>query len=776
MMIRFNTMDELRTFLRADRDSVSLNPIRFINVDSMVMWIEVKKLLLSMSKTPVYLSSFCSEDDTTPNMRRLMASVKETTDTICISPLSEYLRVNPDIAKTTIEDVLSKEYPGNTDGKLRIYIPMYRMKSVFQTMTDSDPRKKDCVIFLDTGEESDYSLTIIQKDLDVNLSGNEIFGFQKYLQYWEQNPDKPLILHTSNAIHFGQNVFFDNVKVIVTSFDLLKSYFNLPAQFHKENGSAHFWDQLTSIITKEKTFESACCSILLINRFTSKLFDNWETYSRFQQWILWMWARKKQPTGYLGVCVNESKSCEDFIELLLLRHIQFLSSKLFINYYAERKALLLSMKIAPSEAFWEAVNCLEVLDKLRVVTDISLKERTEIFTALCEIPSKQIKDALDILATTYPKLANYLITNENVEIEGLPETISDYLIEYRWNKAANIIPSSFVDRVRSFAVEHGASVYAMKSRNAIVGEEYDDTSGIVFVDGMGIEYANYLASALQKLSKNSFRIRAGYCNLPSTTSENKDFMDGRRVVIYASDLDKMKDGGNQYPRSIEQELDFLDSIVEKINYEFSGGVTRIILTSDHGSSRMAVLIRNTSLDKKYNAGERQIYKYGRFCDGVDLAEQFETGIECKDKDGHDRLVFADYSRFAQNGAPVDEIHGGASIEEWIVPVVIIDKTDVRKPKLSVVIVAPTLALRADSMTGMVTVDFSLKGYSDNDVSVRVHGKKIECKRSGSAYSFKYLPNKAETSVKVSVYISNNSIGEFKFDIKQGIAKNDKFDL
>ncbi|MGN1217746.1 MAG: hypothetical protein ACI4TD_07215, partial [Phocaeicola sp.] len=104
-MIQFKNIDDLRDFLRKDRDVASLYPLRFINVDSMEMWVNVKKLLLSMSKKHVCLSSFCSQDDTMPNMRRFTSSIKVISENVCVSPLSEYLRVNPDIVQSTIMDL-----------------------------------------------------------------------------------------------------------------------------------------------------------------------------------------------------------------------------------------------------------------------------------------------------------------------------------------------------------------------------------------------------------------------------------------------------------------------------------------------------------------------------------------------------------------------------------------------------------------------------------------------------------------------------------------------
>ena len=87
-MVKFNSISELRAYLRKDRTESSLNPVRFINVESMEMWAEVKKLLLSMSSGHLLLSGFCDADDTTPNIRRLIAKMKASTGSICVLPIS----------------------------------------------------------------------------------------------------------------------------------------------------------------------------------------------------------------------------------------------------------------------------------------------------------------------------------------------------------------------------------------------------------------------------------------------------------------------------------------------------------------------------------------------------------------------------------------------------------------------------------------------------------------------------------------------------------------
>lgn len=770
---RFNNVEELENFLYADREKSSLNPIRFINVDTMEKWIDIKKILLSLSDAYICLSSFCVDADTTPNMRRFIAKIKAVRESICVSPLSEYLRVNPYMAKSIVEELLTKEYRGNMNGKLRIYIPMYRMKSVLQTISDLDPRKKDCLSFLETGEDSDYSLTIIQKDLDITIAGNEIFGFRQYLQYWEQNPNKPLVLYTANAIHFGQNVFFDSVKVIVSSYDLLCHFYHLPSVYCKEDGGNEYWDQLAKAVCREHSFESACCSLLLINKFEVRLFDNWKNYSLFQKWLLWMWSRLYVKEGYLGICIKESVSEESFVLLLCNKIIALYGTKEFEKLYIERKRLLCVMGMALPKTFWEETEKLEIMQRLSVLSDNTIREREEIFSILKDISEQSKSDAIERLRLVFPALANYIYSSKILEIEDFPECFTEYFHLYRWYKAANILPESFIELVKEIAVQRGTLVYSLKSRNMIINEEYDADTAIIFVDGMGIEYAEYFYSVLSLLCSDGFRIRirAGYCNLPSTTSVNKDFLEGKRVAASFIELDEMKHGGNQYPHTMEQELSFLNGLAEKVRDAFNLGVSRIIVSSDHGTSRMAVLVRKTPFDIKVATKGHSIYKYGRYCDGVDMPDIYETVIEFDNK-----LIFADYSRFEQKGAPVDEVHGGASLEEWLVPIVIIDRTDVRKAKLAVSIMPPQMPIKPDLLTRMCTVKFSLKGYDGDDVSVRVHGKKIFCRHADGMYIFKCELQKTENNVSTSVWIGLENVGTFKFDIKQSIAQNKKFDL
>lgn len=73
-MTTFKDLESLQLFLKQDAKRVSLNPVRFINVDSMAMWIEVKKFLLALADETLPLSKFCEGKDTTPNIKSMISS------------------------------------------------------------------------------------------------------------------------------------------------------------------------------------------------------------------------------------------------------------------------------------------------------------------------------------------------------------------------------------------------------------------------------------------------------------------------------------------------------------------------------------------------------------------------------------------------------------------------------------------------------------------------------------------------------------------------------
>lgn len=770
----FTSIEKLKEYLIEDQNRATISPIRFINVETMVMWSEVKKVVLSLCDKSLFLSDFCEGEDTTPNIKRVLSRLKTYDKSVCIAPLSEYLRVKPESALSTINKVLSTEYDNNENGKLRIYFLMYRMKDILRNVPNDDPRRQNAIMYLNSSEETDYSLTIIQDDIKVSIHGNEIYGFKKYLQYWEQNPDKPLILHTKNAIYFEENNFFDNVMVIANSFDLLKYKYELPIKFEYSLGSTDKWNSLAKSVTQEGDFESACKAVFHTNKYEVDLFGQWNKFDEYKKWLIWLWTKNQNGTSYIFTCANVSKTVEQFQKELFDAIVQYVSSSSYATVYAERRNILRLMQMsALPMGFLSKLSTLPEIDGLKCLTDLTLVEKKAIFDLLKVLGYSRRYECYEILKYVYPDLQHYFVGNKTDNPANMTDKHKDYFERYKWQKITNTLTEDFDLLVKQYAYEKGESVYSIQPRSLIVSELYNDDTAVLFVDGMGAEYVNYLSNLFADLSEAEYSVsyNVGYCHLPSITEINKDFLNGKKALepIYA--LDELKHSTFSYPLNIIKEFDELRKVKEFVMNTFNETIKRIIIASDHGTSRLAVLIRETQFDKKIKAEGCEIYRYGRYCIGTELEHELPTAINYDGK-----LIFADYTRFEQKGAPYDEIHGGASIEEWLVPIVCVEKRIENsrvEEKCEIETITPIV--QPEIGTGQVSIIFNVRGKKCKKVYVTIKGVRYACAEKEGAYCFEYVPVRNETEIKVLVS-DGGILGEFTVKVKQKISQNKKFDI
>ena len=670
-MIIFESLNELKNFLRREKGQRTSAPVRFINVDSLSDWLEMKSFLSTLTTDFIFLSSYCAGADTFPNLRKLRNDLQKAAQTVCVLPLSELLRINPDQAAQEVNLLLNLHK--SEVCSLRIYFLMYRLKSLFLSLKITDPRQKNCLLLSPAEVVDDYSLTIIQKPMRLTISGEHVDGFKQYLECWENSFNAAPILYTGNAVYLQDKNFFDDVKVIATAYDLLRHHYDLPADFKRIFGSEENWQRLVELVATAGSLRRAFCREFKVDTFSTLAFKNFGVRENFQQWLLWLWC-KLQNAGYVAHCARASASPEEFVVQIYELIFSFAKEKFFDEFCNERREVLSLMKVLPPESFIERARQADKRLALKILTDNSQAERLMIFETLQRFRFSELSTAQEILQRTFPALANYLSDGA----EGFTAEQAEYFRRYRWTKVTNRLTEDFNRRVTEIAKNAGKNIYAPESRNQIVGEEYSAEAAILFVDGLGAEYLNFLAADLVTLADNfAVKYRVGRCNLPSVTENNKDFLAGKNVAAEILDLDTLKHNNPPYPENILGELEFLTALKEKI-LRASNTFRKIILCADHGTSRLAVLARQTKFDNAFPSEGRQVYKSGRFADATDDDERnFPTAPEYDGK-----IIFADYSRFIQKGAPGNEVHGGATLEETLVPVITIERHEkISKPPI-----------------------------------------------------------------------------------------------
>lgn len=276
-----------------------------------------------------------------------------------------------------------------------------------------------------------------------------------------------------------------------------------------------------------------------------------------------------------------------------------------------------------------------------------------------------------------------------------------------------------------------------------------------FVDALGAEFYCFILYLLNK-EYNSvyFDAQIAFAELPTVTEKNKGFIVNRNAEDRIPDLDDIKHNGD-YPNYICAELEIVREVINKAISKLEM-YRKIIITADHGSSRGVVLAKGKTIKAENNVkGERD----GRYC--VDGDNTYESKLPCciDIKNYH---VLASYDRFSVSGAAKNENHGGASLEEVLVPVIVLSREPIFE-KISIV----DYDSNVKPINGKAHVSFKLDKEIDAVIAV-VLGQRYICFKEDERWSFEAdVGTRSKYSVQI---ISNRVIGEFKYTVHKGIKK------
>lgn len=751
----FHDIEQLKEFLETDKNRNDLSPVRYINVETLDMWVKLKTFLIDICSEIIFLSVFCEQNDTTPNLKQMMNRLRKTNKNTLVVPLSEHLRVNNEIAKSTLEKILKMDYLNyEFQNNFKIYIPIYRMKSLLKSLPGDDIRYNNSFLFLEASSDIDYALTIIQNSLDVKIAGNEIFGYKKYLSYWEQNPDKPIILHTSNAIHYANVVFADDVKVIVNAFDLLKYHYNLKESIKRQWGNDNQWYELAKRFKVGQNIDTTLLDILSVTKYDQNtLLSNWKKYSDLEKWALWLLIKIRAKSDYIGLVINNCSCFDNFENSMCCTIIDLLSHEKYNEFYIERKKLIEIMQLNNFTVdFYTRLNGLNPFDRIKCLTDITEKEKKSILLSLQRINIDN--SVLELLKTIYNDLYLYLQISECGS-----DIFEEYFSKYKICKIQDSYNDDFAFLVNEIAKNKGVW-WTLDSRNYIVDTKYSEGSLIYYIDALGLEYLPILKSIFESRGL-SIDIQVGYCNIPSITELNNDFTVNRRVEK-EFELDHRKHEKADYPLNILNELELIKKFADRA-IRYLDENKKVIITTDHGSSRLAVIAKKATIKANDTA---TVLRHGRYC--VDDKQSYGYVYECCiDKDQYH--VFANHDRFSISGAALGEVHGGATLEEVLVPVITIqaDNNEI-KEQVKIEILTPEIK---QTVSGKIIVKFKLNKKFDKVVAV-VQGKRYVCKYSNNCWSFEPEIGKADRYT--ANIVSNETLGSFEYKIKKGISSN--FDI
>jgi len=754
--VNIPTIEQFERVIADDMKRKDLRILRFINIESLGLWVKVKNLLVQKCHAQIRLSKFCDSDDLTPKINRLCAELETIIDNTLLVPLSEHLRINNTKSGEMLSQIMSIKYANDVYSKgIHVYIPMYRMKDCLQDLLKQDRRLNDNIIFLEAQErDDDYSLTIISRDIDVTINGHNITGYKSYLEYWEDNPAKPIILFTDNAKYYKKNVFADNVKVLVNAFDIIKFHNLLPYNIDESMGEDWQWRDLLIKMKSKNDINALLENLLGIGKVdAAQLLSKWKDSGEFEKWLIWLWLKFEAKTGYWYSVMSKNNNCKELLEDIVCG-IFSLNAK-DKDIYLERKNLIEILQIEELMLqFWTELEGIKDNERIYYLTNCTKREREWIISIIGKIDiNSRLKEYLKY---AYPSLYAYM-----AEYTLEDEQITEYFKQYKLQKLQNVFTPEFVKEVSELAAQKGVWWKTRRPRNKHVDDAYSNNAFICWVDALGVEYLSLIQSLLDdKYRGIYYEINIGYAEIPTITEINKDFVVDRKHDVTRT-LDNLKHNG-KYPDCIEEELRLIEDAV-KTAVQRLDTFDRVIITSDHGASRGAILHKGT-IHKSDDMA--RVERFGRYCIQADT--QYEDRYAgCIDKDAYH--IFANYDRFSISGNEQSEIHGGATLEEVLVPIIVLSKTLLEQKA----IITPLLTEIKPKAGELPRIMFKVDRQF-NELFATVEAKKYVCHREDDYWYFEPETDKQEYYVaKLS---SKGNIGELEYKIVKGRTDNKKFDI
>ncbi|MEG0942700.1 MAG: BREX-4 system phosphatase PglZ [Angelakisella sp.] len=480
----------------------------------------------------------------------------------------------------------------------------------------------------------------------------------------------------------------------------------------------------------------------------------------YRNWLVLLYFKlntEQIQNFYLKLVVEETLIFEDFKTNLMVKITEFShKDRHFRQLYDERKKLL---KDFPEEdiAVFVKSNKIDLEESIYRLTDNTLLEKK---TTVKWVVRNGFSEAISYV---YPALDAYL-KKYIFDCPVLAGELTEYFDSYKRQKVSNHISDDFVKLVEKYA--SGISYAQMPTRdNAIKAIAGKNSAYLYWIDALGVEYLSYITALAKKkgLSIHTDIVRS---DLPTITSINKQFYEqwtgGKKYKEEQLDNIKHKDKGGYFftddedPIHIPAELEVIDKALNTAAMELGmHNCKSFVIASDHGASRLAVIKKQEVPYETDTKGEHS----GRCCKAFDRCD-----VPCKVED-NGFIILSDYGRFRGSRPANVEVHGGASLEEIVVPVITL--TLKKQASVQIKVMRPD-DITADRHDG-VTLNLYISDVDSLDnISLVVEDKPYQGKsEDGIHYTFglKEIKRAKAKPYTADVFDGSDLIGSISLKVK-----------
>jgi hypothetical protein len=698
---------------------------------------EYREILSAFSDTPtIKVSAYCVGADKDPDTQELLNTVKLQTGTCLLLGLGDYLTARGGMAKNTLRPY--KDLVLRDDCRIAILLCAH-MYQVVKKIYDADPRARTRILLPQTTPPIP----------EVSSSNELVYGLKAYLDACERGT-------SVGSVTSSRNIGTVTVLNPENAYDALKHKF--PQEFAKlsqGSGSPEHWGELLENLNKTK---KNILQYLSDHNFASPeyIFLNYAKKKDHTAWTYFLYLKlNANSQNYLGLVASKAETMGSLLDTAKTAILDIdATDKRFKLFYEQRKTLLKGCADVDMADFIPKIHVRGV-DRIAYLTDNTKVEKQAVIVALCE----GAKD--DSLSVSYPDLYLYL---QDYQFED--DRFTTYFSLYKKAKLTNKIDDNFQRLVDNYAASRPYNL--LPARSSLISGMDDGHTTLLFLDAFGVEYLGYVKGKCAELEMR-LRAKIARANLPTRTLANRGFFDewcGKKETPI-KDLDEVKhhpERGYDYnnsplPIHVAEELEIIKTALERAKTKLSTGeCQKVAIASDHGASRLAIL----DPDIQIEAIGCEVKSSGRYCLGQELPSA--NNIVTETEGGY--AVIADYSRFSGSRAASVETHGGATLEEVIVPLIELTLAD---SNIQVILEKNVIEIGYKTVPVLVliiTPDF-------DNITVSVKGKIYPAQKQEKNKFVVTMPELKKGKYTLNVFENQNKIASKEFTVKsKGFAERD----
>ena len=731
----------------------------------------VKRMQLDGNKTCVFVHDYCGKG--LPQIDALFRDVKKKGCFVVIG-LSSYVML---LGKKRAEELMARLQELSVAG--HVIVLLSHMKEIRLSRMQQDQHLSYRVLLLE-GDPTPLPSIYLASPEENSFGQLVLPNIQALLEKLEQYD--PVGGETSFAVRTSlhKEVFSESMYSIRSSKgiykELLRAFPVLKGDLEESWGTKEDWERFAQEWKECLSWGALAEKHFGIDaHFSAILEREYEQADTYETWLYWLLLKVQGASedAYLSYALGKSRHWQDLWEHIFLSLSSLSFQMREFEKYCEGRKRLLEGQAIPATWVSEYQDAIaqKGRDAIWYLFAGTAWEEKMLFQCLADYDYTK-EEVMGVLKTHFPDLFAYMksftFTMHQKVPERLVPLLTKYFDDYKWQKLMNHLTPDFKAQVNTLAEHRVYNQFPIRS--LALSQMKKENTMMYFVDALGVEYLSYISEKCKTYGL-LLSIQVVHGELPSITSQNTEFMNPG--VINIKDLDEKKHESQTYnyekqkiPLHLVAELKAIDGVLQTIR---DGLLTKemksAIIISDHGATRLAVL-NDEEYGAEFIVGESKGQHSGRCCQveedpGIPFAA-YENGY----------AVLANYMRFKGSRKADVEVHGGATLEETLVPLLQISL----KPKDPMVEFQPALVQLRKKEVGELLL---VTNFDMADPYIIVNGKiyrgKLDTHRRRAIIP---LPDMKRThDYMADIYDGDTLLKEqVAFHVKKEVAKDNLGDI